>query len=304
MKKIQFISLYLLSQLIVTRIAAQTPEPVLASVTYQFIYVNDTNNKDNPIRENMILCLGATSSKYTRLLVETKRQQARKAAAEAAAAINTSPGKTVAASGIPMAVVYGPGYTLEALFQHTKENKLNKISPLGMNDYLIELPLPKIDWKINKETRQIGGYTCQKAVGNFAGRTYNAWFTSELPFQNGPWKLSGLPGLILEATDTRNEVSFLFKEISKDTAFRDTGIETRRIITVNDKAFERVKEAWINDPVGVMQSQLPAGANTSARLLYRDSTGKATTGEAAQALLENYQKSLKNYNNPLELTKK
>lgn len=304
MKKIQTLSLYLLSQLIVTRVAAQTPEPVLASVTYQFIYVNDTNNKDNPIRENMILCLGATSSKYTSLLVETKRQQSRKAAAETAAAMNASPGKTVVASGIPMAVVYGPGYTLEALFQHTKENKLNKVAPLGMNDYLIELPLPKIDWKINKETRQIGGYTCQKAVGNFAGRTYNAWFTSELPFQNGPWKLSGLPGLILEATDSRNEVSFLFKEISKDTAFRDTGFETRKPITVNDKAFERAKEAWINDPVGVMQSQLPAGSNASARLLYRDSTGKSSTGEAAQALLENYQKSLRNYNNPLELTKK
>lgn len=58
------------------------------------------------------------------------------------------------------------------------------------------------DWEIKEQFKKVGKYNVQKAIGKFRGRTYIAWFTEEIPLPYGPWKLFGLPGLIIEAEDT------------------------------------------------------------------------------------------------------
>lgn len=73
--------------------------------------------------------------------------------------------------------------------------------------------IPQIKWIISNESKIIREYKCQKATGNFRGRNYTAWFAVEIPLPYGPWKLNGLPGLILEAYDTNKEVYFYFKSI-------------------------------------------------------------------------------------------
>ena len=57
---------------------------------------------------------------------------------------------------------------------------------------------PSINWKITKESQKILGYTCYKATTKFRGRNYIAWFSPDIPYNLGPWKLGGLPGLILK----------------------------------------------------------------------------------------------------------
>lgn len=54
----------------------------------------------------------------------------------------------------------------------------------------------------------IAGYNCHKATTEFRGRTFEVWYTPDVPVNFGPWKLNGLPGLILWATDSRNEIEF------------------------------------------------------------------------------------------------
>lgn len=49
---------------------------------------------------------------------------------------------------------------------------------------------------------------CRKATGYFRGRNYIAWFCSDIPIPYGPWKLGGLPGLIIKAYDSKGEISF------------------------------------------------------------------------------------------------
>ena len=68
--------------------------------------------------------------------------------------------------------------------------------------------VPVQDWQIEEETREIAGYLCQKAVCDFRGRSYTAWFTVDIPISQGPWKFSGLPGLILKVYDDRQEYVF------------------------------------------------------------------------------------------------
>lgn len=58
------------------------------------------------------------------------------------------------------------------------------------------------NWKIMPDTTTIIGYSCTRATTEFRGRRYNAWFTMDIPSNDGPWKFMGLPGLILRVEDT------------------------------------------------------------------------------------------------------
>lgn len=72
---------------------------------------------------------------------------------------------------------------------------LSLLAPLV---YVTE-PRPQHDWQFSNATKEVAGFTCKAATTVFRGRTYTCWYTSEIPLPFGPWKLSGLPGLILEA---------------------------------------------------------------------------------------------------------
>jgi len=88
---------------------------------------------------------------------------------------------------------------------------------LYRNQIYIKEIAPKINWKIEKETKKIGKFTCKKATTHFRGRNYIAWFTTDVPLPFGPWKLNNLPGLILEAYDTNKSVYWYFKSIEYPT---------------------------------------------------------------------------------------
>ncbi|OUD29813.1 GLPGLI family protein [Flavobacterium sp. FPG59] len=78
----------------------------------------------------------------------------------------------------------------------------------------VEESTPDFNWiKING-TKTINNLLCNKATCTFRGRNYTAWYSPEIKNDYGPWKFSGLPGLILEIYDSENEVHFLVKRIS------------------------------------------------------------------------------------------
>lgn len=99
-----------------------------------------------------------------------------------------------------------------------KNRKKNRVYTLDQSQaygeevsiFLLEDLLPQ-QWVIGSDTSHVLGYLCHKATTKFRGREYDAYFTQELPINDGPWKLYGLPGLILEAK-TRDEI-FHFRAI-------------------------------------------------------------------------------------------
>lgn len=65
-----------------------------------------------------------------------------------------------------------------------------------------EEPIPKFEWIIGSQQREIFGYQCFSAHAWFRGRSWTAWFCPEIPVDTGPWKFNGLPGVILAVTDS------------------------------------------------------------------------------------------------------
>lgn len=80
----------------------------------------------------------------------------------------------------------------------------------GMNCQYTE-KTPVQNWTIHTDTLSILNYRCQKATCTFRGREYTAWFSMDIPINNGPWKFGGLPGLILKVYD--KEKIFVYESI-------------------------------------------------------------------------------------------
>lgn len=76
---------------------------------------------------------------------------------------------------------------------------------------------PVINWKIKEEYKNILGFQCQKATGTFRGRIWTAYFTLEIPSQLGPWKIGGLPGLVLQAISEDGEFNYIARRIIRNS---------------------------------------------------------------------------------------
>ncbi|WP_345201228.1 GLPGLI family protein [Chryseobacterium ginsengisoli] len=70
-------------------------------------------------------------------------------------------------------------------------------------------------WKIEKEFLKINNINCQKATANYKGRIWEAWFSKDYPVNDGPYKFSGLPGLIVSIKDSENDHAFNLIQIKK-----------------------------------------------------------------------------------------
>lgn len=58
---------------------------------------------------------------------------------------------------------------------------------------------PEIGWTLTEDTMTVSGYQCRQAIATFRGVEWHAWYAEEIPSTAGPWRLGGLPGLIVKA---------------------------------------------------------------------------------------------------------
>jgi len=100
------------------------------------------------------------------------------------------------------------------IFKSIQNNEMTVFDKAGLFDYgyYIE-PLHSIEWVIGDSTKTILDYECVMASADYHGRYWTVWFTPEIPMPDGPWKLTGLPGLILEATESTGQHSFIANSI-------------------------------------------------------------------------------------------
>jgi GLPGLI family protein len=217
LKNIQIMKkqLLLFAALVMALLSASAQKPDTASIVvhYKFSHQRDTANAKNVYAENMMLQVGKRSTAY-------KSYDARLAALDVKRQIQEQMAANGGNGPIRVNQKNGAmGGTSYYLFPD--ENKMIRIEREIFNRYLIAGDLPVINWQIGTDTASFGGLHCQKATTHFKGRDYTAWFCPDIPVHGGPWKLSGLPGLILEAYDTKKQVVFKFdgiEDISKMAA--------------------------------------------------------------------------------------
>jgi len=82
---------------------------------------------------------------------------------------------------------------------------LFEYSDLAQRSYFYADTLFPMEWKYMEDQKTIGGILCRKAVTQFKGRGYTAWYAPSITNMEGPWKLGGLPGMILEAYDDEGD---------------------------------------------------------------------------------------------------
>lgn len=71
-------------------------------------------------------------------------------------------------------------------------------------------PFQEMQWEIVADsTKTVLGYECVMARASYHGRDWTVWFTPEVPIQDGPWKFVGLPGLILDVSESQGMHSFI-----------------------------------------------------------------------------------------------
>ncbi len=99
------------------------------------------------------------------------------------------------------------------IFNDRKNGVMISITPLFDAVILVQEPTPSVAWKITGNTKRVAEYLCYEALGEFRGRKYSAWFTPDIPISAGPFKFSGLPGLILEVNEQGGGFNWFCKSI-------------------------------------------------------------------------------------------
>lgn len=109
-------------------------------------------------------------------------------------------------------------------------------------------PFGEIDWNLTEETDTFAGYQVNAAVGSYGGREWKVWFTEEIPVPFGPWKLVGLPGLVLKAQDSENIHEFKLISFTKSSVPMVQKKNPAEVKTDRDKFIE-MKNRTAQDPM-------------------------------------------------------
>lgn len=217
---------------------------------YDMTFLRDTADTEKTGNDVMKLLVGPRYSKFF---------SHKTARADSLLQAEIVPGQSV---NISSGSKYERGETY-TIYKDREKEQLVFTDKIFMDMFRYEEKLEAQDWEILGETREIQGYECQKAVCSFRGRDYTAWFTTEIPINEGPWKFGGLPGLIMAVADNEGHYSFELTGISR---VDDLPVEYPEHQYHKSKRKEYLKtlEKYKSDPIGYLQNN--SGANVQVEV--------------------------------------
>lgn len=251
---------------------------------YEYKFISDSTNVDDVKTEMMFLDTTKDGSKYYSYTVFNSDSL-----------MKVDLEKQLAATGsINVKSDMQKGSVRYSVTKTYPDYKINLHCRLGMDAYNISDDR-KINWKISSEKEKIGEWNAQKAEADFAGRHWIAWFSTEIPIQDGPYKFRGLPGLIVKVEDKTGSHKMELKGIKNISGDININVWDAKEIAINSKQFQKVIKEYENDPTkGIKQIQM---GGTSIVLTGKDGTSTKIAKEQEERLKARIKKD----NNRIEL---
>lgn len=197
-----FVSLNMAAQII------ENKEPAILEIQYIKTTVSDTV-KNRSRSDPMTLRVGKTAAMFypTKMMWNDSLLQTNYAAYEEIYHKMNPTGQTT----------FNPpgGFEREYLFRNITDGETMVYEKCGGFPYSYTEQTEHPVWELGTGTKNVLGYACQSATCNFRGRVWNVWFSPDIPINEGPWKLFGLPGLVLEASDNKNQ--YVYKAVGLST---------------------------------------------------------------------------------------
>ncbi|MBW7675292.1 GLPGLI family protein [Chryseobacterium chendengshani] len=144
------------------------------------------------------------------------------------------------------------------------EMKQQYVDRISMNMFGYEDDI-KFKWNILPEKEKVGEYNTQKATTEFGGRTWNAWFSTDIPFQDGPYKFYGLPGLIVKIEDTDKHYSWKLSGNKKIADYAELSYSeqinakygmSNTVTPTTKEKFEKAYATFKKDPMGEFRQRI------------------------------------------------
>ncbi|MCX8525219.1 GLPGLI family protein [Chryseobacterium formosus] len=164
----------------------------------------------------------------------------------------------------------------------------------------------KVNWKLSNETKSVAGYQLQKATTNFGGRNWTAWFTKDIALSEGPYKFNGLPGMIFEISDDKNNFKFsLVKSYKLAKTYETIGIienfAGQKPVKINEAKLKKMMLDNYNDPLHEFKEHYKNNTDPNARFMVMGIEVKSP--EQIKELSDRMQINIRKNNNPIELDK-
>lgn len=154
-------------------------------------------------------------------------------------------------------------------------------------------------WNLSQEKKNVKNLSLQKAITTWGGRNWTAWFAEEIPFQEGPYKFHGLPGLIVEIYDDKKNYHFELVRSEKIKEEENQFIEMseKMGIPITWEKYKTAKLKYYESPVNFIKNS----AENSEQLYLND--GTIVNSKNSKEIDEQLKNSIRKYNNPIELDK-
>mgnify|MGYP003546203837 FL=1 len=154
-------------------------------------------------------------------------------------------------------------------------------------------------WNLSQEKKNVKNLSLQKAITTWGGRNWTAWFAEEIPFQEGPYKFHGLPGLIVEIYDDKKNYHFELVRSEKIKEEENQFIEMseKMGIPITWEKYKTAKIKYYESPVNFIKNS----AENSEQLYLND--GTIVNSKNSKEIDEQLRNSIRKYNNPIELDK-
>ncbi|AZI33234.1 GLPGLI family protein [Kaistella carnis] len=188
----------------------------------------------------------------------------------------------------------------------TRSRNTNKnTSYVLLNDLFSVQTVDPINWKLSTETKKVGNYSLQKATTTFGGRNWTAWFNTEINLNEGPYKFRGLPGLIFEISDDRNNFSFSLVKSYQLKSTYDTSdfLESfagQKSVPITEKMLLKKQLELFNDPLQDFKEMFK---NSKGEGSFSVMGVKIKSLDQFKELTTMTQERMRKENNPIELDK-